>query len=111
MKNKKIASKAIYDSFKFNREYLTIFTAETGFKIVSGILHALTEHLKNEQKDLDNKDRFLDTIHKIAESAQEEFEELISVDSDKKTFFRNLGKLFTVLLNTRLNAAKKPKRL
>ena len=69
----------------------------TQSEVIEKILQVLMEHIETENKDLDSTDRILDTIHDIADSVQEEFEELIDIDSDKKTFIRNLSKLFTIL--------------
>lgn len=79
----------------------------TQSEVIEKILQVLMEHIETENKDLDSTDRILDTIHDIADSVQQEFEELIGTDSNKKTFVRNLSKIFTILLNTNYNTAKK----
>ena len=52
--------------------------------IIEKILLVMTEPIKAEIKDLDNKDGILDTINDIADSVQQEFEELISIDICQK---------------------------
>lgn len=47
----------------------------------------------------------------ISDSAQEEFEELICDDSDKKRFVRAVSKIFVVLLNTKVDSAEKIRRI
>ena len=67
--------------------------------------------LKNESKDLDSTVGIQDTIHNIADSGQQDFEELIGIDPDKKEFVRKLSKVFAVLLNMNCNTAEKIKRV
>ena len=76
-------------------------------EIIEKLLQSVTQHIESENKNNDSADRILDTIHDIADSVQQEFEELIGTDSNKKTFVRNLSKIFTILLNTNYNTAKK----
>ena len=52
----------------------------------------------------------MDTIHNIADSGQQDFEELIGIDPNKKEFVRKLSKVFTVLLNMNYNTEEKIKR-
>ena len=68
-------------------------------KIIENILHVLTEHIKSKNKDLDSTDRILDTVHNIVNLVQHS----ISINSDKKTFLRDLSKPFAILLNTNYN--------
>ena len=60
---------------------------------------------------MDSNDRILDTIHQIANLEQQEFEELIDMNSEKETFVRNLSKPFSIILNTNYNTAEKTKRV
>ena len=39
-------------------------------------------------------------LSEIADSVQEEFEELVGISSDKRSFIKGLTKIFTLLLNT-----------
>ena len=64
-----------------------------------------------ENKNNDCTDGILDTLHNIEDSTREEFEELIGIESNKKTFVRNLSKLFTIPLNINYNTAEKIKRI
>ena len=64
-----------------------------------------------ENKNNDCTDGILDTLHNIEDSTREEFEELIGIESNKKTFVRNLRKLFTIPLNINYNTAEKIKRI
>ena len=56
-------------------------------------------------------DGVLDLLSIISDSFQEEFDRLISGDSNTKRFFRALSKKFALLLNRKINATKKIQRL
>ena len=47
----------------------------------------------------------------ISDSVEEEFDELISDDSDKKRFLRALSIIYALLLNTKVDTAEKIKRI
>ena len=70
----------------------------------------LEAFLTKESNDKDATDSALDLLSKIFDSFQEEFDELISSDSDKKRFVRAMLKIFALLLNTRVNTAEKNNR-
>ena len=80
--------------------------AETEYKLIEKVLLVITEHIETENKGLNSTDRVLDTTHGIADSIQQDFQELIGIESDKKTFVRNLSKLFAILLNTNIEILK-----
>lgn len=50
------------------------------------IFQSGTEHIETENKNSDSKNGILDTIHDIADSLQQQFEELIGIESEKETF-------------------------
>ena len=70
----------------------------------------LEPFLTKEINNKDATDNVLDLLSTISDSVQEEFDQLVSGDSDKKRFVRALSKIFALLLNTRVNTAKKIKR-
>ena len=47
----------------------------------------------------------------ISDSVQEELDKLLSGDNDKKMFVKALSKIFTLLLNTRVDTSEKIKRI
>ena len=59
----------------------------------------------------DVTDGVLDLLSIISDSFQEEFDRLISGDSNTKRFFRALSKKFALLLNRKINATRKIQRL
>ena len=70
----------------------------------------LEPFLTKESNNKDATDSVLDLLSTISDSVQEEFDQLVSGDSDKKRFVRALSKIFALLLNTMVNTAKKIKR-
>ena len=53
----------------------------------------------------------LDVLGGIADSVQEEFQELVGISNDKKNFIKPLTRIFTLLLNAKVDSAKKAKKL
>ena len=50
-------------------------------------------------------------LSEIANSVQEEFEELVEISSDKRHFIKVLTKIFTLLLNTNVSSVEKIKKI
>ena len=82
-------SENLDDEFELSQDYLKFLNAEREIRIVQTVLSNLTDHFKIESKYLDSTDGILDTIQNFAESAQEEFEELVNVNTDKKYSLEN----------------------
>ena len=56
-----------------------------------------------------NRTVIFDLLSSISDSAQEEFDELISGDSNKDRFLRALLRIFAPLLSTKVDTAEKAK--
>ena len=67
--------------------------------------------MSKENNDKDSTDKIFDVLSQISDSAREEFDELLSRDSDKKIFIRALSKIVALLLNTKLDTAQKIKQI
>ena len=67
--------------------------------------------MSKENNDKDSTDEIFDVLSQISDSAREEFDELLSRDSDKKIFIRALSKIVALLLNTKLDTAEKIKQI
>ena len=78
------------------------------FEEINKDLEAL---LTKENEDKDTTDGVLDLLSSISDSAQEEFEELIGPDGNKKRFLSGLSKIFALLLNTKVDTDEKIKRI
>ena len=50
-----------------------------------------------------------DFLCQLSDSVQEEFDELLAGDSDKKRFVRTLSRIFPLLLNKKVDTAEKIK--
>ena len=68
---------------------------------------AISEHVTFENENRDSTDGVLDVIREIANSVQEDFEEFVGTSYDKKHFIRALTKIFTLLLNTKVDTVEK----
>ena len=75
--------------------------------IFKEITRELEAYLSRESNNEDSTDGIFEFLSSISDSVQEEFDELISGDSDKKRFLRALSRIFALLLNTKVNMAKK----
>ena len=69
----------------------------------------LEAFLSKENNNTDSTDDIFDFLSQICNSAQEEFDKLLSGNSDIKRFIRALSKTLTLLLNTRVDTAEKNK--
>ena len=79
--------------------------------IFEEITRELEAYLSRESNDEDSADGTFDLLPSISDSAQEEFDELISGGSDKKRFLRALSRIFALLFNTKVGTAEKIKRI
>ena len=59
----------------------------------------------------DSTDGVFDFLEVLSARVQEEFEELLDGDIDKKRFVKALTLIFALLLNTKVNIADKIKRI
>ena len=93
------------DLFKFEQKRVGLDTDNT--VIFEGITRELEAHLARESDDANSTESVFDFLTSLADQVQEEFEKLLDGDSDKKRFLRALSKIFTLLLNTKVDTAKK----
>ena len=75
--------------------------------IFEEITRELEAHLARESDDANSTESVFDFLTSLADQVQEEFEKLLDGESDKKRFLRALSKIFTLLLNTKVDTAKK----
>ena len=69
------------------------------------------DYLVGEGNDTDSTDSILDFLENLISRLQEDFDELIGEDTDKKHFVRALTCIFALLLNTKVDTADKIKRI
>ena len=75
-------------------------------EIHKGIREYLTEEI-----DTDSTDGVFDLLENLTNRLQEDFDELIGEDTDKKRFVKALTQIFALLLNTKVDTADKIKRI
>ena len=64
-----------------------------------------------ESDDADSTDGVLKALTTISKQVQEEFDELLGQDTNKKRFLKSLSKIFTLILNKKVTTIKKIKKL
>ena len=69
----------------------------------------LEEYLLEKSYDTDLTDGVFDFLESLSAKVQEEFDELLEGDSDKKRFIKALMRVFALLLNALVNTADKVK--
>ena len=96
------------DLFKFEQKGAGLDTDNT--LIFEEITRELEAQLGRESDDADSTDGVFDFLTTLADKVQEEFEELLDGESDKKSFLQALSKIFALLLNTKVGTAEKIKK-
>ena len=71
----------------------------------------LAAFLTKETNNKEVTDGIFDFLATIFDSVQEEFVKVVNDDNDKKRFFKALSRIFTLLLITKVDTAKKIKRI
>ena len=95
----------------FDFEQLHVGIETNKVQILEEINRELEAYLARECNDQDLKDGVFDLLSSISDSVQEEFDKLISGDSDKKHFLQALSRISALLLNTKIQKAEKIKRI
>ena len=86
--------------------------AETNNALIfEEITRELEAYLATESDDQNSTDGIFDLLSSISDSVQEEFDELISGDSNKKHFLQVLSRMFALFINTKVDTAEKIKRI
>ena len=80
-------------------------------KIFEEIIEKTEIFLNKESGNKDATDSVLDLLLTITDSVKDEFEKLVSRDSNNKQFVRTLSKIFPRLLNTKVDTAKIIRRI
>ena len=61
--------------------------------------------------NVNSTDGVLDFLENLTNRVQENFKEILGEDTDKKRFLKWLARIFTLLLNTKVDTADKIKRI
>ena len=79
-------------------------------RIFEEIHKEIREYL-TEEIDTDSTDGVFDFLENLTNRLQEDFDELIGEDNDKKRFVKALTRIFALLLNTKVDTTDKIKRI
>ena len=71
----------------------------------------LKEFLLEQQVEGDSKDETFEFVDNLTNRIQEEFDEIIGQEIDKKSFIKLLICIFALLLNTKVDSVDKIKRI
>ena len=86
-------------------------TSVDATRIFEEIHKEIKDYLIGEGNDADSTDGVFDFLENLTNRLQEDFDELIEEDTDKKRFFKTLTRIFALLLNTKVDTADKIKRI
>ena len=78
------------------------------------IFENITDELEEfilDEVEADAEDGFFNIVDDLTNKLQEDYEELIGEDSDKKRFIRSLTRVFTLFLNTKVDNVDKIKKI
>ena len=71
----------------------------------------MENYLLGESEDTDSTDGVFDFLSTLSEKIQEEFDELLDGNTDKKRFLKALTKIFALLLNRKVDTPEKIKKI
>ena len=89
--------------------YYKLHTLENA-ELSKEITRAISGHVRFENENRDSTDGIFDVLGEIADSVQEDFEEVVGISNDKRHFIRVLTKIFMLLLNTKVDTRKNQKK-
>ena len=79
--------------------------------IFEEIRKEVENYLLGESEDTDSTDGVFDFLSTLSEKIQEEFDELLDGNTDKKRFLKALTKIFALLLNRKVDTPEKIKKI
>ena len=79
--------------------------------IFEEIRKEVEEYLLEESDNADSTDRIFNFLSTLSDKIQEEFDELLDGNTNKKRFLRALTQIFALLLNIKVDMLEKIKRV
>ena len=79
--------------------------------LFEAITTELEEYLLRKGDNADLTKGVLEVLTSLSKQVQEEFDELLGEDTNKKRFLKSLSKTFALLLNTKVTTAEKIKKI
>lgn len=79
--------------------------------IFDNIRYELEEYLLEEQEESDAEDGLFSIVENVTNNLQEDFDELIGDNNDKKRFIKSMTRVFVLLLNTKVDTVDNIKKI
>ena len=79
--------------------------------LFEAITTELEEYLLRKGDNADLTKGVLEVLTSLSKQVQEEFDELLGEDTNKKRFLKSLSKIFALLLNTKVTTTEKIKKI
>ena len=95
----------------FGFEQIEVNSGVDATLIFKKINKELEEYLQEKSIDTDSTDAVFNFLETLSNHVQEDFDELIGKNINKKWFIKALMHIFVLLLNTKVNTADKIKRI
>ena len=95
----------------FDLEQIEVGNTSTDASRIFEEIHKEIREYLTEQIDTDSTDGVFYFLENLTNHLQENFDELIGEDNDKKRFIKALTRIFALLLNTKVDTTDKIKRI
>ena len=95
----------------FSLEQIEVENTSVDATLIFEEIHKEIREYLTEEIDTDSTDGVFDLLENLTNRLQEDFDELIVEDTDKKRFVKALTQIFALLLNTKVDTADKIKRI
>ena len=95
----------------FGFEQIDVSSTTDSTLIFQEIRKEVEEYLLEESDNADSTDRIFNFLSTLSDKIQEEFDELLDGNTNKKRFLRALTRIFALLLNIKVDMLEKIKRV
>ena len=95
----------------FGFEQIDVGSIADSTLIFEEIRKEVEEYLLEESDNADSTDRIFNFLSTLSDKIQEEFDELLDGNTNKKRFLRALTQIFDLLLNIKVDMLEKIKRV
>ena len=95
----------------FSLEQIKVKKTSADATLIFEEIHKDIREYLTEEIDTDSTEGVFDLLENLTNRLQEDFDDLIGQDTDKKRFVKALTKIFALLLNTKVDTAGKIKRI
>ena len=95
----------------FSLEQIEVEKTSVDATLIFEEIHKEIREYLTEEIDIDSTDGVFDFLENLTNRPQEDFDELIGKDNNKKRFVKALTRIFALLLNTKVDTTDKIKRI